>query len=109
MAAYYESKKLTINKDFLTYVTSLGAYGMSTYKRKFSVLFSSGFTSIIKEYNNELVERFFRSSDEYAFMVRFEIAHGYYPIAKCLKNDLINYEKNFDKLLFHVRLLIIFF
>jgi hypothetical protein len=85
---YYENKKINIGRDFITYVVGLASFGKSSYSRKFSVVFSSGFTNIIQEYNNELVERLFRSATDMEKSVRFAISQGFYYLGKYIKHNL---------------------
>lgn len=85
---YYENKKINIGKDFITYVVGLASFGKSSYSRKFSVIFASGFTNIIQEYNNELVERLFRSATDMEKSVRFAISQGFFYLGKYIKHNL---------------------
>ena len=86
LANYYENKKMSIDQDFITYVVNLASFGKSPFSRKYSVIFSSGFTIFINEFNMELVERFFRSSKDIEHPVRLAISQGYLSVGKYIKN-----------------------
>lgn len=83
----YKTKKISLNKDFITYIVNLASFGKSAYSRKYSIIFTSGFFEIVREYNNELVDRFSRSTSDLELIVRIAISQGFYSMGKYIISD----------------------
>lgn len=79
-----------MNNDFITYVVNLASFGKSSYSRMYSVLFCTGFSSILNEFNPEIVERFIRSSTDLEKSVRLAISKGFYNMVNYIINNNTN-------------------